>query len=487
MSIKGRLVASFAIVVCAFGLVVFALVRGAAESQFRSFVFSGDAEKAKVYAGLLGEYYAEHGGWEGLQGFLSEMPADAFARLDEGAKGEKGSSPASAHSLSALSALLSDRIAVADAGGRIVADTSGKLLGTTHPAMHLAQGVPVMAGFSRIGTVLVGSMVDSTFTGANERFLSGLARSLALAIVASTLAATLFGLAISIRITGPLAGLEEAARRIAGGDLSAIVPVSGKDEVASLSTSFNAMSGELRRLDEDKRRIIADSAHELRTPVTLIRGSLEAMLDGIYPIDAATIKSVLDETLRLSRLIDMLRELELIDSGRLKLELGEIELISALEKAANLFGTQAAEKEVSMRVGPVDEGLRARADALRFDEVLYNLIGNAIKYAPRGGSVAVSARLDGGFVLILVEDSGPGIPEAERERVLERFYRTDKSRAQDSGGRGLGLSIAYEIVKAHGGSIRVEDSTLGGAAFAVRIPRFQAHGVAENPLFQTAK
>lgn len=471
MNIKQRLLLFFAIVVCACGVTTFVLVRQATESQFRSFVFSGDAGKAKIYAGILAEYYTQHGGWEGLQSFLSEMPDFVFAQLEERIKGEQSFSPVPSYSSPTLSALLSDRIAVADAAGHIVADTSGKLLGTVHPEAHLAQGVPIMADFRQVGTVLVGSMVDSSFTGANERFLIQVARSLALAVAVSMAIAVLLGLAFSVQMTRPLASLNEAVRKIAAGDLSVVVPVSGRDEVASLSASFNAMAGELRRLDESKRRIIADSAHELRTPVTLIRGSLEAMLDGIYPTDEATIRSVYDETLRLSRLIDMLRELELIDSGELKLDFGDIDLAAAMEKAANLFRTASGEKAIDIEVlSPQDHALTVSVDPLRFDEVLYNLIENAIKYAPRGGMVAIAVRSEGEIVRISVDDSGPGIPEAEREKVFERFYRTDKSRAQDSGGRGLGLSIAYEIVKAHGGSIHVEGSPLGGSSFVVALP-----------------
>ncbi len=469
MSIKQRLLVFFAIVICIGGLTTFGLVKRATEAQFRTFVFSGDAEKAKVYSGILGEYYAEHSGWEGLQSFLSEMPAFVFSKLDEKIKGEKSFSATSVYGYQAISALLSDRIAVADSGGRIVADTSGKLLGTTHPPMHLAQGVPIMSDFKRIGTVLVGSMVDSTFTGTNELFLGQLVRSLTIAILVSTAIATLFGLALSIQITRPLAILDDAAKKIAGGDFSAIVPVSGRDEVASLSSSFNTMSGELRRLDEAKRRIIADSAHELRTPVTLIRGSLEGMIDGVFPLDLDTIRSVYDETMRLSRLIDMLRELELIDSGELKLTLDDIAVRPSLEKASSLFRAQATEKDIEIEERGAD-GLMVSVDVLRFDEVLYNLIGNAIKYSPRGGRIVLAAQREGDLALVRVDDSGSGIPLAERERVFERFYRMDKSRAQDSGGRGLGLSIAYEIVKAHGGRIRIEDSPLGGASFVVTLP-----------------
>ncbi len=323
----------------------------------------------------------------------------------------------------------------------------------------------------RLKSAMIGTPWARCIPGANELFLAKLMKTLSIAILVSAALAALLGLGLSIQITRPLALLDGAARRIAAGELAVMVPVSGRDEVASLSASFNAMTEELKRLDEAKRRIIADSAHERRTRVTLIRGLLEGVIDGVHPLDMDMIKSVHDETLRLSRLIDMLHELELIDSGELKLSLDEVELIPALEKAASLFGPSAGEKGICIEVGrPDTDGARARVDVLRFDEVLYNLIGNAIKYSPKGGKVLCTARRAGPSVRVAIEDSGPGIPEPEREKVFERFYRMDKSRAQDSGGRGLGLSIGFEIVKAHGGSIGIEDSPLGGSSFVVTLP-----------------
>jgi two-component system OmpR family sensor kinase/two-component system sensor histidine kinase BaeS len=450
MKLRLRLSLSFAIVIAVGSATSFLLVRSSTESLFRSFVFSGDAEKAKVYGGLLGEYYSRKGSWEGVQPYLSTVPV-AYVR--------------------AAGALLEDRIAVADSAGLIVADTSGKLLGTAHPPMHLAQGVAIQSGGSRVGTVLVGSMIDSTFTGANERFVSSIASSLAWSIAASVAIALLLGFALSSRITRPLASLGDAARRVAEGDLGAIVRVEGEDEVSELSSSFNAMTDELRRLEEAKRRIIADSAHELRTPVTLIRGSIEAMIDGIYPADEDHLRSVHEETLRLSRLIDALRELELIDSGGLRLEREDLDLLEAARKAALLFGPQAGEKGIEIEVrAEQGDAPRAFADALRLDEILYNLTSNAVKYAPEGGRIRLSALAEGEEAILRVEDSGSGIPIEERELIFERFYRMDGSRAKDRGGRGLGLAIAREIALAHGGSLSAEGSSLGGAAFILRLP-----------------
>ena len=365
---------------------------------------------------------------------------------------------------------MADRVAVADLRGVIVADTSGKLLGTVHPARHLAHGYPITADFEKVGTVLVGSMVDSSLSGADERFLDSVSASILWATLGASLIALLMGLLFTRRVTRPLASLNAAARRVASGDLSTPVEIRSNDELAELSVSFNTMTEELRRLEEAKKRIIADAAHELRTPVTLLQGTVEAMIDGVYPLDISTLRSMHEETIRLSRLIDSLRELETIESGELELDLKEVDVLEIARKAVSLFTAQASSKGIELSIVEGDSGNpRLVADGLRLGEVVYNLISNAIKYSPQGSEVRVSVRAEPALVCIAVEDSGPGIPEDERERIFERFYRIDRSRTQDSGGRGLGLAIASEIVKAHGGRIEVGESELGGAAFVVKL------------------
>jgi len=473
--LKYRLSFSFLLVVAIASGANFFLVRRSTESMFRNLVFIGDAEKAKVYAEVVGGYYAEKGNWDGLQDFLTELP-DLFPRMiDEKIYGEGGWTPLPAIPTATLRILMADRIAVADSDGVIVADTAGRILSTVHPSDHLSHGIPIMVEFERIGTALVGSMIDSSLSGANERYLESVTRALLWSSLAAASLALFLGLFLAVRITRPLGLLAAAARSVVSGDLSAPVPVRGRDELAALSVSFNEMVAELNRLDAAKKQVIADSAHELRTPVTLIQGTIEGMIDGIFPCDTATLKSVHEETLRLSRLIDTLRELEIIESGELRLDMGGVDIRETIRKAIALFSSSARAKGIALS----SENLSAlsplaRGDYLRIGEVVYNLIANAIKYAPEGGTVRV--REEAGFegsVAFSVDDSGPGIPADERGRVFERFYRVDKSRSSDSGGRGLGLAIAAEIVKAHGGSISVGHSDLGGASFTVSLPSAQ--------------
>lgn len=471
MRLSRRLPLFFFLVIAVGAASTFILVRSATRNAFRTFVYSGDAAKAEAYAEVLADYWVENGGWEGLQSFLEDIPLLVLGTFDQRLHG----TATSAGSYSALMAraLLSDRIVVADEAGVVVADTASSYLGTLHPRSHLAHGVSVVSGGEKRGTVLVGSMVDSSLTGQAEAFLASIGVSILWATALSAALALVLGLLLSSRISGPLAALDAAVRRVASGELSAEVRVPGSDELSALASSFNAMTAALARAEEAKKRLIADAAHELRTPVTLIRGTVEAMMDGVFPADASTLGSVHEETLRLSRLIDTLRELELIDSGLLRLELEAVDLGETARRAAALFSATAAEKGIALSVAVSDPPPPpARGDYLRLEEVVYNLLSNAIAYAPVGGSVRVSVEAAAGAlpVRLLVEDSGPGIPADERERVFERFYRLDKARSSARGGRGLGLSIASEIVRSHGGSIRAGDSVLGGAAFSVELP-----------------
>jgi signal transduction histidine kinase len=321
--------------------------------------------------------------------------------------------------------------------------------------------------------VLVGSMIDSSLTGIDERFLESVTGSLVWSTAASAAIALFLGLLFAARITRPLAALARAAKAVASGELSRPVPVVGRDELTDLSVSFNEMTAELMRLDAAKKQVIADSAHELRTPVTLIQGTIEGMIDGIFPLDIRTLESVHEETVRLSRLIDTLRELEIIESGELVIAMEGVDLSEAIRKAVALFSSAALAKSIALSHESSAPGASvARGDYLRLGEVVYNLISNAIKYSPEGGRVRVREHGGAeGFVMFSVDDSGPGIAPEERGRVFERFYRIDKSRASATGGRGLGLAIASEIVKAHGGSITIAGSDLGGASFIVKLPR----------------
>jgi len=271
------------------------------------------------------------------------------------------------------------------------------------------------------------------------------------------------------RMFTPLDDLFKASERVANGDYSVRVREKGPPEVYSLMRSFNSMTERLQDHDQQRRNMLADVSHELRTPITVIQGNVEGILDGLYPADEARLKSILEETQVLSRLVDDLRTLALAESGTLRLKHESTNLSELIHDAVSGFESQAREKEIRIKMS-LEGGEDASVDPQRVREVLTNLLSNALRYAPRGGEVKVRLT-EAGLVgerssEISVEDNGPGIESADLPHVFERFYKSS-----DSGGMGLGLSIAKYLVEAHAGRIWAESEVGKGTRISFSLPR----------------
>jgi signal transduction histidine kinase len=266
------------------------------------------------------------------------------------------------------------------------------------------------------------------------------------------------------RFARPVADVMEAADRVAEGDYSARVRERGPREIRRLGRAFNQMTERLRTSEERRRNLLADVTHELRTPLSVIRGNLEGMVDGLYPTDVAHLAPIVDETKVMSRLLDDLQTLSTAEAGVLRLHREPVAAGELVDDAVAAFRAAADEAGVSLE-GRVAEGLAELAlDRVRIAEVLANLLSNALRHTPRGGSIVLAAERanDGESVELTVTDTGPGIPPDELPHVLERF-----AKSADSKGVGLGLAIAKSLVEAHGGEIRVESPA--GAGTTVRL------------------
>ncbi|MEW6276141.1 MAG: ATP-binding protein [Bacillota bacterium] len=323
-------------------------------------------------------------------------------------------------------------------------------------------GTPLKTGETVAGAVLF--LAPLTYI---EEPLAAVNRVLvksALAIVAIAVVAVFV---VSRRITRPVTSMGQAAERVAAGDYSQEVVVRGSDEIAQLARSFNIMQERLRETERMRQELIADISHELRTPLTTIRGFVQAMLDGVVkPAEQPQYLSlVLDETTRLAGLVSDLLELARIQAGAVRLRIDLIDVPALLEEAADSFRLRAAEKGISLRTS-VQPAVTVRADYDRLKQVILNLLSNAIRYTPPGGTVSLSATCDSSAVTFSVVDTGPGVPEEELTRIFEKFHRLDKSRDSVTGGTGLGLSIARQLVMLHGGSINAQNRA-GGTGLAV--------------------
>lgn len=270
------------------------------------------------------------------------------------------------------------------------------------------------------------------------------------------------------RMSMPLDALLDASNKVADGDYSVRVEAKGPPEIYSLMQAFNSMTERLQVNDNQRRAMLADVSHELRTPITVIQGNVEGILDGMYPADETRLKSILEETQILSRLVEDLRTMALAESGSLQLRREPTDLAALIREVLSGLETQTKEKDIRAELALADLE-DVHVDPLRLREVLSNIISNALRYTPRGGKVIVSLAeaASGGerSVTVLIQDSGPGIASADLPHIFERFYKSS-----DSGGMGLGLSIAKYIVEAHGGKIWAESQAESGTKISFSIP-----------------
>lgn len=297
-----------------------------------------------------------------------------------------------------------------------------------------------------------------------------LARALLRPAAAGFAVALLISLLLLRRIARPLLELARAARRFGRGELEARVPVAGPREVAELAVEFNRMAEELERARRRQRALVADVAHELRTPLTVIRGYVEAMRDGMADPDPATVAVLHEETVQLQKLVEDLQDLAQADAAELRLQREPVDLPELLETVARGFALQAEQKGVRLEVDRDGRLPAVAADRRRLGQVVHNLVANALRYTPPGGRVALAAGLEDGHLRVTVADNGPGIAAEHLPYVFDRFYRVDPSRTRETGGSGLGLTIARRLVEAHGGEIGVDSSPGAGSRFWFTLP-----------------
>jgi signal transduction histidine kinase len=279
----------------------------------------------------------------------------------------------------------------------------------------------------------------------------------------------LIGILLVRRMVNPLAQVVAAARSVAGGDLSTRVSVSGPDDLRALSDSLNHMAAALERNNNERRNMLADIAHELRTPLTIMRGRLEGIVDGIYPANAEHIGPALEETYLLERLVEDLRLLTLAESRQLHFEQSDVNLNDLARHVIAMFQAEAEDKKLTLTAQLPETDAIIRADHQRTAQVVGNLVSNAIRYTPEGGRVWVTVETVGaGSVILSVNDNGPGIPAEDLPHIFNRFWRGEKSRSRASGGAGLGLAIARQLVEAQGGEISASALPGGGLRVSCR-------------------
>lgn len=281
--------------------------------------------------------------------------------------------------------------------------------------------------------------------------------------------ALLFGVWISRSLAAPLSELEKGARAIEAGDLGRRVEPAGSDEMRAVAGAFNSMAGRLEEAETLRQNLLADVAHELRNPLHVLQGNLQAMLDDVYPLNKEEVVRLSDQTQHLAALVEDLHDLAQAEADRLSLNRQRVNVADLVKTVAAAYRPLALADDIEMRVELLGALPPLDVDPDRLKQVSSNLLSNAVRYTPPGGHILVQLEQVGPVVQLRVLDSGPGIPEAHLAHIFDRFYRTDDARSRSDGGTGLGLAITRAIVEAHGGTISAE-TTPDGALFTVALP-----------------
>jgi signal transduction histidine kinase len=355
-----------------------------------------------------------------------------------------------------------------DADGRVLVDEgdpSARRLGSSYDLRNGDASLPILVNGEQVGALVVldyhPQFYDYLLTALVPTSLIGVL------LVALTL---LIGYLIVRRFVDPLADVIAAAQSVAGGDLGARVASRGPGDLRHLIDSFNIMAESLDHNDRARRALLADVTHELRTPLTVMRGRLEGIVDGVYPNDQAHVAPVLNQTYLLERIVDDLHLAALAEAGQLPFDLRPVQAVEVAARVIGVFEADAGERGIALELEIPQPVPPVRADPQRLEQVLGNLVSNAIRYVPTPGRVTVSIEAQGDAVRVAVQDTGPGVAEADLPQLFNRFWRAEKSRSRAAGGAGLGLAIARQLVEAQGGTIRARNQADGGLEVAFTLP-----------------
>jgi signal transduction histidine kinase len=400
----------------------------------------------------LSQYYQQQGSWEGIQPFVEQWGN-----------------------------LYGWQIILTNTNGTVVADSQGDLLGEQYHPDSPGRIISPPWEAGAIGTLYISrgspevdiSSLSILYNTMGRFFLWG-----GLLAVAVALLLTFF---LSRRILAPVKALTSAAKRVGRGDFSQRVRDKSKGELGELAQAFNSMSSDLERAEKLRQNMVADVAHELRTPLSNIRGYLEALRDGVIKPDAETIRSLSEEATLLSQLVDDLQELSLAESGELRLIRQAENIAGLINQTVTAVQAKATTKGVSVSIDLPDKLPPVNIDSHRIGQVLRNLLENAIAHTAKKGSITVAAKKQGDWVEVSVTDTGEGIPAKDLPNIFERFYRVDKSRARATGGSGLGLTIAKRLVEAHGGRIEAKSKLGKGSRFSFIVPMAKQGSKTSSP------
>jgi len=448
-----RLILSFIFIVLISITIVSVVARQGTANEVQTFMFRGGASGSTSLVESLEGYYATNGSWVGVESLL---PARG------GQSGGKGRQ----EGVAGLQYIL------ADGNGNIVINSANPDASGALSRGEQKSAVPLEVSGDTVGYLFVeGSSIINRDQG--QHLINNLNNAALVAALVAGAISLVLALFLASRIMRPVNELTGAAEQLGGGDLSQRVPVRGRDELAVLGNTFNLMADRLQSAEESRRAMTADIAHELRNPLAVQRANLEALQDGIYPLTVENLAPIAEQNALLTRLVEDLRTLAQADAGGLELDLVAVSLADLSNRIVEGYQPAAREKDIHLNFNrPTMSGsdrIEIMADPFRMEQIIGNLLDNALRYTPAAGEIEVTIEERTDMIQLSIHDSGPGIPVEGLPYIFDRFYRADRSRCREDGGTGLGLAIARQLAEAHGGQLSAANHPGGGAIFTLSI------------------
>lgn len=448
--------------------VIALIVRSSTEHSFRQYLNQRDASVfSENSIAALEAYYAANGTWAGAEDLLPG-PKGSGRGGGQGAGGQGSGGQGGGGATTLL----------ADADGVVIVSTDADRIGTRLDGDLLDRAVALEVAGQRVGWLAQDTPGAQALGAAENDFLDDAARGLVLAAIGAAVLAVLVGAALAWQLSRPMRALTTATHDLAAGALGRQVTVGGTVEVNDLARAFNTMSRDLAQGEALRRRMAADIAHELRTPVSVLRGHLEAMLDGVFPLDVERLAVAYDRTLHLTRLVDDLRVLTRAEAGQLPLERVLTAPTDIVTRAMESFAPLALDVSITLQQEVAPDLPAVYVDHDRLQQVLGNLLTNALRHTPEGGTITLRAQPSVGTqsavrvpvgVRFAVSNTGSELTAEQAARVFDPFWRAEDARERDKGGSGLGLAITRQLVLLHGGRITVE-SRAGVTTFLIDLP-----------------
>ena len=468
LGIKSKLVLSFLLSNALLASLMFAISSWRFDQGFQAYVTQVEVQRMQPFVSALAQQYSETKSWEPLLANRGQWSALVRRYVDDdiGPTPEQGLPPlaggAGQPPRPQAPGFFDRRYLLADLERNV-------LLGPPDPASEDTEWIPIDWNDAVVGYLglvprdILNESLDSLFVEEQKNSYAGIA-------LGSLLIAVVIGLLLASLWLRPIRLLQEGMKKLASGDYSQRLDERGNDELAQLAKQFNFMA---KSLDENKsvqRQWIADISHELRTPVAVLRGEIEALVDGVRPLNEQRMRSLHEEVLQLQALISELHELNVSDLGSLQYQMVDLDFSDFMHSLMTQFASASDEANLTLHCVESTQPCMIKADEHKLKQMFVNLFNNTLSYTDQPGALSVSWQVEGKTLKIFWADSAPGVNPQEREKLFDRLFRGESSRNRRTGGSGLGLAIVKNIVESHGGSIEVEDSSFGGLMFTLRLP-----------------